>query len=178
MENKIRIGIDPGKDGYIAIYTENKSINLSKYTFKPIPLIGKEVDFLKLSQVFDDLPRVGYDIHVVIEQVHAIFGSSAGNTFAFGYICGALEMLLVSKQLKYTKVQPKAWQKQMWQGINLQQKSSKSGKRQVTDTKSMSILAAQRLFPEIDLRDTERCKKPHDGKVDSLLLCAYGKRNF
>jgi hypothetical protein len=45
------------------------------------------------------------------------------------------------------------------------------GKR---DCKKMSELAAKRLFPNVDLRATERCKISHDGIVDALLIAYYG----
>ena len=44
--------------------------------------------------------------------------------------------------------------------------------------KVMSILAAQRLFPNHDLRRTEACKKPDDNLVDSLLIAEYGRRHY
>lgn len=173
---KVRAGIDIGKNGYLTIWRESSN----EFEFIPIPLIGKEIDYLALSKVFDSILILNqqHDIHVVMENLHAIYGSSAGGTFNFGFVAGATEMLLICKGIPYTKVQPKLWQKSMWQGISLQQKSSSTGKTMVTDTKSMSTIAAQRLFPNIDLRDNARCKKPHDGKVDSLLICEYCKRNF
>lgn len=178
MKGKTRIGIDPGKQGFLAVYTlfnDNEDLN-----FYPIPLIGKEIDIYQLNRIFqgflDSTPI--NDIYCVIENVHAIYGSSAEATFSFGFCCGILESLLVAHNIPYTKVAPKKWQKEMWEGIPLQQKSSSTGKTQVTDTKLMSLLAAKRIFPNVDLRESVRCKKPNDGKVDALLMMEYCKRNF
>ena len=44
------------------------------------------------------------------------------------------------------------------------------------DPKPTSINAARRLFPNIDLRKNERCKKIDDNKVDSLLMAEYARR--
>jgi len=44
------------------------------------------------------------------------------------------------------------------------------------DTKATSINAARRLFPEVDLRKSERSKKPDDNKVDSMLMAEYARR--
>lgn len=162
----IRIGIDPGKNGFIC-YNYDGHI-----TYSTIPLINKEVDLNKLHTDFY-LWEGNQDIHCVIEDVHAIFGSSAKATFNFGWIVGVLEMLLVAHEIPYTKVKPKDWQKVMWEGVALQKKAN--GR---TDTKAMSLLAAKRLFPNEDLRATERSIKPHDGKVDALLLAEYCKRKF
>lgn len=175
---KMRIGVDPGKNGFIAVWREGKG-----YDFLPIPLIGKEVDYHTLASgfstvVFDDEFE---DKYCVIEEVHSIHQVSAGSTFSFGYVAGAMEMLLICSGVPYTKVAPKKWQKQMWEGVTVQQKPSSTGKTMVNDTKSTSLMAATRIFPSIDLRgnpESKRSIKPHDGKVDALLICEYCKRNF
>lgn len=170
---KVRGGIDPGKSGYITIWEEGKG-----FSFLPMPLIGKEVDLHLLVQQFTEIVMGVDDIHFVLEDVHSIYGSSSKSTFAFGGIAKAMEMMLICFSVPFTKVAPKAWQKELWQGVANQKKPSSTGKTMVNDTKSMSEIAARRLFPTIDLRDNDRCKKAHDGKVDSLLLCEYCKRNF
>lgn len=171
--NKAYIGIDPGKNGFLTVINQK-----GYFEFYPIPLVGKELDILKINDIISSIISEESDFHCVIEDVHALYGASAGSTFIFGYVCGVLEGILVANNIPYTKVAPKKWQKQMWEGIPLQQKSSSTGKTMVTDTKLMSLMAAKRLFPKVDLRETERCKKPHDGKVDSLLIAEYCRRNF
>ena len=168
----IRIGIDPGKNGFICIHVSGLDDFDDKFTYYPIPLINKEVDLKELcSCLVMDGKKI--DVHCVIEDVHAIYGSSAKATFTFGWIVGVLEALLVAHEIPYTKVTPKVWQKEMWEGIPIQKKANKR-----TDTKAMSLLAAKRLFPNEDMRASERCKVPHDGKVDALLLAEYCKRKF
>jgi len=172
--NKIHIGIDPGKNGFITLMT-NKNIQ-----FFSIPKIGNEVDIHKLNNIFSSI-RIedeGKSIHCVIEDVHAIFGSSAKSTFEFGRVNGLIESILVCNGIPYTKVQPKIWQKEMFSGIALQKKPSSTGKTMKNDTKLMALMAAKRLFPDMDFTATERSKNPHDGKVDSLLLCEYSRRKF
>ena len=170
---KISIGIDPGKTGFITIIHGNDSP-----MYIAIPLVAKQLDLSSLAVIFYDLHKTNNIIHCVLEDVHAMFGSSAKSTFTFGYVCGVIEALLVANRIPYTKVAPKKWQKQMWEGIPLIKKPSTSGKTHVTDTKAMSLLAAKRLFPNEDLRATIRSKNPHDGKIDSLLLAEYCRRNF
>jgi hypothetical protein len=167
----IYIGIDPGKNGGIFFYTIGYG-----YQFQPIPLIGKEYDIQSLTKIFKDC--INQNCYAIIEDVHSIFGASAGATFDFGFGCGLLEGIMVSYSIPYTKIPPKKWQKEMWQGIPIQQKPSSSGKTKVNDTKKMSEMAAKRLFPNIDLRLTERCKNSHDGKVDALLICEYCRRMY
>lgn len=174
-KSTLYIGIDPGKNGYICINYKGS------IEFKRMPLIGKEYDVKELSNIFKTLHTLSDMVtftHCVIEDVHAMFGSAAGATFEFGYGVGLLEMALVSNDIAFTKVAPKKWQKQMFEGIPEQKKPSSTGKTMKVDTKLMALQAAKRLFPNIDLRDTERAKKPHDGKVDALLICEYANRNF
>jgi hypothetical protein len=172
VDAKISVGIDPGKQGFIAIMAGNE------IEFFPMPLIGKEVDINELDKILQGISELSTNIHCVIEDVHAKYGSSASATFSFGYVCGITEGLIMSNKIPYTKVQPKAWQKEMWQGIPIQKKPSSTGKTMINDTKLMSEMAAKRLFPDVDFRKSSRAKNPHDGKIDSLLLCEYCRRNF
>jgi hypothetical protein len=171
MRDKTYIGIDPGKTGFI---TAIRNDEIKSY---PIPTVkGKFIDISELHFVIGEITK-GL-CHVALEDVHALFGSSAKGTFSFGFTCGLIEGIVVSHKIPYTKVQPKKWQKEMWEGIPLIKKPSTSGKTEVTDTKAMSLLAAKRLFPDYDLRATARSSTPHDGKVDSLLMAEYCRRNF
>jgi len=172
--HKLFIGIDPGKSGVITIYDSDTR----DHAFAPMPKIGEAIDVKGLAELFEVIKSSGDIEHAVIEDVHAIFGSSAKSTFTFGYVTGLLEMALVANNIPFTKVQPKTWQKQMWQGVSIQKKPSSTGATMVNDTKLMSITAAKRLFPNIDLRRTKACKIPDDNKVDSLLICEYCYKNF
>lgn len=166
------IGIDPGKKGAIAIIdnVDGKSEILTI----AIPLIGKDYDVKRLSEMLRQLSSK--NCYCVMEDVHAVYGSSASSTFEFGYGVGLIEGILVANNIPYSKIAPKKWQKTMWEGVSLQQKPSSTGKTMKTDTKCMSLIAVQRIFPNVDLRENERCKKPHDGIVDALLICEYGRR--
>lgn len=166
--DKIYIGIDPGKNGGISV------VAFDKVDVMVMPAIGSNYDVKKMSEFLKEMSL--YECHCVIEDVHAIYGSSATATFEFGYGVGLLEGVLVAYKIPYTKVQPKKWQKLMWEGVKLQVKSSSSGLTSVTDTKKMSLVAVQRIFPNTDLKASNRCKVPHDGIVDSLLIAEYGRR--
>jgi hypothetical protein len=169
-EPKTYIGIDPGKTGFIC------EIKGKYIIFYPIPKIGTHVDLLELSKILEGFKDM--DCHCVIEDVHAIYGSSAKATFEFGRIVGNLETFLIAYRIPHTKVTPKKWQKELWEGVPVQKKLSSSKKTKVTDTKKMSEMAAKRLFPNIDLRKSTRAKNVDDNKVDSLLLAEYCKRKF
>lgn len=169
----IFIGIDPGKDGAIA-YIDTVTGKIGKTV---TPKIGTEVDLNKFCDFLRKLTKVEH--YVVLEDVHSLFGMSAKSNFSFGQNTGHIEGMLVALGAKYSKVAPKTWQKSMWEGVKIQRKTPKNGKKLgAVKTKETSLLAVKRLFPAVDLRKSERSTNPHDGIVDALLLAEYGKRNF
>lgn len=52
----------------------------------------------------------------------------------------------------------------------------KPTKKKEVNTKKTSMNAAKRIFPNVDFRKNERCKKPDDNKIDSLLIAEYARR--
>lgn len=176
--NKISIGIDPGKNGAIAINGVD-----DKIMYYTIPKISKDVDLSGLHRIMGIIFNLDGKKHIVIENVHSIFGSSAKSNFQFGWINGVMEGMIVSYGIPYTKVSPKAWQKEMWQGvspimINTGKKKKDGSPKYKTDTKATSLLAAKRLFPNENFLATERSKVPHDGIIDAILLSEYCKRKI
>ncbi len=167
------IAIDPGKHGGIVSLTENRDVQ----TFF-IPKIGNEVDVRGIQEIFFTLFNSDRD-EVIIEKVHAIYGSSSSSTFTFGYVCGLLEGIIVGNNFRYSMVTPKEWQKIMFEGIEPIYKPSKKKGKGTLETKKMAELAYKRLFPKVDLYKTEngnKSKKVHDGLVDALLIAEYARR--
>jgi hypothetical protein len=161
-------GIDPGLTGGIAIL-DGKSLFR-----RPMPLAGGLIDIQQISDLFTE--HSGDLEHVFFEDVHALFNSSAGATFSFGHGVGLIEGCLVAKRVPYTKVAPKAWQKEMFQGVPMVTKTVK-GKKKV-DCKAMALVAAKRLFPMDSFLATERSTKPHEGMIDAALIASYGQRKL
>ena len=172
------IGIDPGSSGGVAYIDTEKN----KHAAIKMPVIKSVFDLNEFSKIMRRLLSTDHH-HVVMEDVHSIFGMSAKSNFSFGKNVGNIEGVLASFSAKYTKVTPKVWQAEMWQGINIVKintgKKTKSGNvKYKTDTKATSLLAAKRLFPEDDFLASERSSKPHDGIIDALLMAEYAKRKF
>ena len=170
---KTYIGIDPGMIGFVTAIFPN-----GEKEFYSID----ENDDLDLNRIFRSIKERSLGVTAVLEDVHSIYGASAKSTFHFGEIKGILKGLLIANEIPYTLVQPKTWQQEIWinQDMIVSYKTVLRGdkeiKQKVVDTKSTSINAARRLFPNIDLRKNERCKKIDDNKVDSLLIAEYGRR--
>lgn len=168
---KCWVGIDPGLNGGLFAIAENGAIKSWK-----MPVSGGKVDANGLYSLFSKL-NTSCDVTVVIEEVHSIFGTSASSNFTFGFVCGMIEAIVISHQLRFSKVQPKIWQKEIWLSSEVQYKALKEGKtKKSIDTKLTSQMAARRLFPKFDFRGTERSKKDHDGIIDAALIAEYGKR--
>ena len=171
--DKTFIGLDPGIQGFITAMFPN-----GNYEFYSID----ENDDLALHRILKSIKERSWQVSAVLEDVHALFNASAKSTFNFGEIKGILKGLLIANEIPYTLVQPKTWQQEIWinQDMIVSYKAVLRGdkeiKQKVVDTKSTSINAARRLFPNIDLRKNERCKKIDDNKVDSLLIAEYGRR--
>lgn len=169
MIAKLIIGIDPGEKGFIATYDiesgERKYLAIADHTIREIS------DFLKgLSAQYGPS-----NVSVCIEEVHAIFGSSAKATFNFGKIFGILQGIVIASGVSYSLVQPKEWQKEIWNNADKVTRYNRAGGKMV-DTKGTSLNAARRLFPAIDFRRTSACKKVDDNKIDATLIAEYARR--
>ena len=151
--NKVFIGIDVGKDGGIVALNEDQEV-IAKYT---IPRIGTKVNYKALNEIFKSFKLS--NVVVAIEDVHAFHNASAKSTFSFGEIKGFKIGSLETLEYRYIMVQPKAWQKRIWNIDDMVYKPKKPDaktKRKAVDTKKTSLLAANRLFPGVDFRRTEK----------------------
>lgn len=143
------IGIDPGANGGIACMHNGTLID-----FLPMPSTRKEV--------YDVLKKyVDEDVLIVIEKVGVRPGQgiSSSGKFMKGYgeilgICTALGFVM-------EEVTPQAWKKVMLAGTD--------------KSKQASIQRCENLFPSINLI-LPRCRVPHDGMAEAVLLAAYGSK--
>lgn len=170
------LGIDPGKTGCVALLdTEDDSI----ITCEP-PLITIKKKSRKTGKVSR---KTRYDVeemvdlicsltpidYAVIEKQHAMRKAQDGRvqgvvstaSIVRGYTLW--EAIVAAHRIPYSTPVARTWQKIMHTGIDGE------------NTKEKSIKAAQLFFPGIDLRRTEKCKVPHDGKADAILIALYGK---
>lgn len=172
MDNKLYIGIDVGANGFISAQFNG--------VWEHFAIADN--DLYQLSEIMREMRSKCVSVSCVIEDVHAIVGCSAKSTFQFGFNKGYLIGLLAANKIPYTLVAPQNWQKEMWTNADMvvTYKTVKVKDKEVTkkavNTKQTSINACKRLFPTIDLRKSERAQKIDDNKVDSILLCEYGRR--
>ena len=172
-KGKAYLAIDPGSKGCIAIQSDKGR----EYYFIC------ELDYYQLSEVFAKIREEYDDITCVMEQIHAIYGSSAKATFSFGEINGVLLGLLCANKIPYTLIPPKEWQTCMWTNTDkeydyklVKDKNGVYVNKKTVNTKKTSINAAKRLFPTEDFRRNPKCKNIDDNKVDALLMPEYARR--
>ena len=144
----VYIGIDPGKNGGIAII-ENGFIMV--HPFSEETLIKELYDYSTCKVC-----------RCVLEHVHAMPKQGVSSTFNFGMNFGFIQGVLKAYEIPYELVTPQKWKKEF----------------SCTSDKNTSIDVCKRLFPTVNLKKTERCKKDHDGMAEELLIAEYGRRHF
>lgn len=146
----IYIGIDPGKDGAMAILEPDKT---------------PSVVVFEREKYRDELLRVHESPETAIcclERVGAMRGQGVRSMFSFGENYGFIQGVLTAYSIPYELVTPQKWKKEF----------------QVTADKNSSISVCKRLFPGISLRETPRCRTDHDGMAEALLMAEYARRRL
>lgn len=161
---KTYIGIDPGSKGFLVAIQPQGIINIGI----------ADHSYSEIAKWLRSTIAEGEGVVCCMEEIHAIYGSSAKSTFSFGETFGILQGMLIALRIPYHLVPPKTWQKEMWvaQDKVFKTKNDKKG----VDNKVTSINAATRLFPDVDFRRTSKCRSIDDNKCDAMLICEYGRR--
>lgn len=148
----IYIGVDPGKNGGIAFIDTFKQ-SYDVYVFSEETLLKKLYQFSKYKTD---------SIKCVLEKVNAMPGQGVVSMFNFGQNYGFIQGVLKAYGIPYELVSPQKWKKEF----------------SCTSDKNTSIEVCKRLFPGVNLKATERCKKDHDGIAEALLIAEYGRRHY
>lgn len=150
----IYIGVDPGKNGGYAVIED------SDISVKPWDDTGFAVDMANCK--FEIECRKRDKIIACVEKVGAMPGQGVTSMFSFGKSAGYIEGVLTALGIPYQLVMPRRWKGEF--GLN--------GK------KENSIEVCKRLFPDVELRASNRCRKDSDGMAEALLIALYAKRKL
>ena len=151
----IYIGIDPGKKGGWAVIQPNA---------EPIVCPWDDTFFVSDIHGIVDMARERRErIVAAVEKVCSMPHDSHKAAFNFGHSLGYIEGVLISLGIPYQLVPPMKWKKEF----------SLIGK-----DKKASIDTCKRLFPELNLRRTDKCRTDSDGLAESTLLAEYARRKF
>ena len=149
------IGIDPGKNGCIAII-EGDSVAL-------FDLTNNIEDYWYMMTYFTepDVPTVCY-----VEDVHGRPGQSCVANTTFMKLAGYAEFLGFSIADSFNKVPPQTWKK--FYGL-----TGKKGETK-TQKKHRSIELAKELFPSV----AGELTASKDGRAEALLIAEYGRQQY
>ena len=145
----IYIGIDPGESGALAMINGESGRTLVR------PFDSEEYN--TALELF--APE---DSFCIVERVSAMPVQGVTVVFNFGRNYGYIQGLLTAHRIPYQLVRPQAWKREFG----------------CTRDKNTSIAVCKRLFPGVNLKRTERCKKEHDGMAEALLMAEYGRRIY
>ena len=82
--------------------------------------------------------------------------------FNFGTNFGFIQGVLRAYKIPFELVRPQKWKKEF----------------SITADKNSSIQVCKRLFPEVSLLRTEKCKKEDDNVAESVLLAEFARRKL
>lgn len=148
LNETVYIGIDPGKDGALAVLYPSQSVYVTPFSRDA---------FVTVLQALMSVPR-----KAVLEHVGAMPGQGSVSMFHFGENFGWIQGVLDTTHTSYELVRPQKWKKMF----------------SCTSDKNTSVAVAQRLFPKVDLKRTPKCKGPHDGICEALLMAEYARRTL
>lgn len=153
------IGIDIGFTGSIAVLEND---NILEQIVMPVFLITKNKKEYDIQSIVDFLSKYK-DSTVILEKTQAMphLGTVQSHHLGKGY--GIMVGVLTVLKNRYHVVHPKTWQAKVFRDCP------------GDNTKTKSVLMAQRLFPDTKFLRTDRSKKVDHNMCDAVLLAYYGQ---
>lgn len=145
----IYIGIDPGKHGAYAIIDEGSTAQVWPWD---------DSEFATKMRGLNHLPHV----MACVEKVGAMPGQGVTSMFNFGKSAGFIEGVLSALGIPYQLVTPQRWKKEFT----------------LHNSKQKSVEVCKRLFPDVSLLPTPRCRVASDGMAEALLMAEYARRKM
>lgn len=146
----IYIGIDPGAKGAMALIGGADGPEI-------IPFDQKEYMAHLCALKLDHK-----DCICCIEAVQPIRGNGIIALFKLGQSYGWLLGMLDTIGIPYQPITPQKWKKEFG----------------LTSDKAQSVEVCRRLYPDVNLKRTERSKKDDDNFAEAVLMATYAKRKF
>lgn len=153
---KMKIGIDPGVSGALALLADDNSA-LIDIADMPVMALGKtkrQVNAAELAKILAKWNESFLVSVAYLEQVSAFPGQGVTAMFNFGVSYGVVQGVLGALQVPVVLVTPQAWKR----------RASLIGK-----PKDMCRTLAQRLYPSADL-----ARKKDIGRAEAILIARFG----
>jgi crossover junction endodeoxyribonuclease RuvC len=157
----IYLGIDPGFTGALAAIEVRGAATQMEVWDAPILTVGerRQMDLHAMRALLGRWSDRPSDVHVFIERVHSMPGSSGRSMFAFGQGYGEWRGEVVALGYSLTAVEPARWKGALMDGM---------GK-----DKDAARFRAALLFPQLA---AQFARKQDDGRAEALLIAEYGRR--
>ena len=170
MEHKLELavlGIDPGSSGaYCLLFPASRDV-----VFKPTS--NDPVDTFAWLECIKNNNNLAI---CMIEEVHAIQGSSAKATFNFGGNVREVNLIPQLLQIPVDKVRPKQWQKFIGLITPAHLSGSANAGKRKTHIKKEVAAIASRLYPTAQLKGPKGGLL--DGRSDALMIAHYAARTL
>ena len=150
----IYIGIDPGKNGGYALICDSEP---DVHPWDDDGFVTWMIGVRAVAKANNQR------VVAAVEKVGAMPGQGVTSMFSFGKSAGFIEGVLRALDIPYQLVMPKRWKGEF----------TLCGK-----DKRASVETCKRLFPDVELRATSRCRKDSDGMAESLLLAEFARRKM
>lgn len=151
-QKKHYLGIDPGKNGGLAVITVDGTPCI--WTRMPQG-VRRIVDWIAAAA--RQYPR----LVMVTEKAQTMPKQGIASAFRYGQHFGLFETAAALLRLPYHEVTPSTWKKSMG----------------VTSNKRDSIDLSRRIFPSVELVPAG-CRNDHDGIAEALLVAEWARRRM
>jgi hypothetical protein len=159
MKSKKFIGIDIGLGGAISVLEKNSIIEIIPM---PVILVSASKREYNIQEIVNFLKKYK-DAIVIVEKTQALPKIGAVQSHNLGKGFGIMAGILIALNMRHHIIHPKTWQLKLFRDCP------------GDNTKTKSILIAQRLFPSFRFVKTERSKKIDHNMCDAVLLAFYGQ---
>jgi crossover junction endodeoxyribonuclease RuvC len=161
-KEQIVVGIDPGKNGAIAILPAKGFIPDGPWMM-PVSTFGQREHVCPhgLLKIFEHLNAEYEVLNVAIENVQPWPKESALSGFSIGRGLGAMLGLLTALRISHSIIPVREWKAEILRGT--------------TKDKDAAIAFVSQRYPLINLTPPPK-RKPHDGIADAVCLAEYSRR--
>lgn len=124
--------------------------------------VARAFDAGEFLDLINELMHAQQAARCCLEKVSSMPGQGVASTFTFGMNFGWIKGVLELGEIPYQEIRPQQWKKEF----------------SLNSEKAKSIEVCRRLFPDVDLKRTPKCRIPHDGIAEALLMAEYARRKL
>jgi crossover junction endodeoxyribonuclease RuvC len=147
------VGIDPGMQGGLVLLDWGTPVSLI-----PMPTIQSMVNGQAIAELFE----CWKPDFVGLERSQAMPDQGVTSMFNYGVGYGTILGILQGMKIAHRTIRPQEWQKWAFSQVRVKRE----------DPKGAALAVAMAVYPKAQLIPP-RCRVPHKGIVDALLIAGY-----